>query len=191
MTDAWSHRLSEYLDDSLPAQERAELESHLRTCEPCRNDVAELRAVIAWLKSDSEDVVEPASFAAIRTRIKPKRPKWNMIIPWAAAAVLAIVAGSLWLGQRPEPGSRPELTPYHVAVADLEEVLRQSRGKLDPTTEHQLENSIALIDRAIRQSENELRRDSSNEFVSRHLGKLHEAKLAALRAAVTVARAQL
>ena len=192
MTDAWSHRLSEYVDGSLSAQERSELESHLQTCAACRNDVAELRHVVAWLKSDQEDDVDSASFAAIRMRIASKPRRWTIIVPWAAAAVLAIVAGSLWVNQQqPEPPPRQALTAYQVAVADLEEVLEQSRGKLDPAVQRQLESSIALIDQAIRQSEDALHRDSSNEFVSRHLAKLHEAKLTALRNAVTVARAQL
>ena len=192
MTDAWSQRLSDYIDGSLSAQERTELESHLRTCAACRSEVAELKDVVAWLKSDREDDVDSASFAAIRRRIAPKSRRWSTIRPWSAAAVLAVVAGSLWLNQQqPEPRPRQALTAYQVAVADLEEVLQQSRGKLDPAMHKQLESSIALIDQAIRQSENELRRDSSNEFVSRHLAKLHEAKLTALRNAVTVVRAKL
>ena len=47
MTDRWTHRLSEYLDDELPPAERAELERHLASCAGCTATLAELRDVVA------------------------------------------------------------------------------------------------------------------------------------------------
>ena len=35
MSDQWTDRLSEYLDDELPPDERAALEAHLRQCVAC------------------------------------------------------------------------------------------------------------------------------------------------------------
>lgn len=42
----WTDRLSEYLDGELPVAERHELEAHLSGCAPCRETLAELRAVL-------------------------------------------------------------------------------------------------------------------------------------------------
>ena len=43
MSDVWTDRLSEYLDDELPPRERAELERHLLGCAECSGTLAELR----------------------------------------------------------------------------------------------------------------------------------------------------
>lgn len=44
-TDAWTERLSEYVDGELTGTERESLERHLGTCVACRGVVEELRAV--------------------------------------------------------------------------------------------------------------------------------------------------
>jgi predicted anti-sigma-YlaC factor YlaD len=188
MIDMWNDRLSEYLDGELSETERAEAEAHLRHCTACRSLLAELKAVVAWLAADTPDNLEPSTFEPIRSTVVAQRqPRWPMIVPWAAAAMLAVIAGSLWIA-RPEP---VPMTIYQRAIADLEQVVQDGGATLDPQTRRKIEDSIALIDRAIEQSERALTRDSTNEFVSRHLVKLKDAKLAALRDAVTVVRGQL
>jgi hypothetical protein len=44
-------RLSEYLDDALSRQERADVEQHLRQCENCRRRLTELEGVVGLLHS--------------------------------------------------------------------------------------------------------------------------------------------
>ena len=187
MTDTWSDRLSEYLDGGLSETERAEAEEHLRYCADCKSVLAELNEVVDWLKSDRPDHVHPSSFQPIRGIVTRHKRRWPLIVSWATAALLAVIAGSLWL-TRPTP---VVMTAYQRAVADLEQVMNDDGAKLDPETRAKIENAIALIDRAIEQSEHALARDSTNQFVSRHLVKLKDAKLAALRDAVTVVRAKL
>lgn len=46
MTDQWTDRLSEYLDDELAAPERTALEAHLETCAACIQTLGELRRVV-------------------------------------------------------------------------------------------------------------------------------------------------
>jgi anti-sigma factor RsiW len=46
MTDQWTDRLSEYLDDELAAPERTALEAHLETCAACTQTLGELRRVV-------------------------------------------------------------------------------------------------------------------------------------------------
>jgi predicted anti-sigma-YlaC factor YlaD len=187
MTDAWSERLSEYLDGGLSETERAEAEAHLQHCADCRSLLAELKDVVAWLKSDTPDNVDPSTFQPIRSIVTRRKRHWPVIVPWATAAMLAVIAGSLWL-TRPKPVA---MTAYQRAVADLEQVVNDDGANLDPETRAKIEHAIALIDRAIEQSERVLARDSTNAFVSRHLVNLKDAKLAALRDAVTVVRAKL
>jgi anti-sigma factor RsiW len=45
--DAWTDRLSEYLDGTLAAGERAALEAHLAGCPACTTTLAELRQVVS------------------------------------------------------------------------------------------------------------------------------------------------
>ncbi len=47
MSDRWTERLSEVLDDELAAAERRELAEHLEECAGCRTTLAELRRVVA------------------------------------------------------------------------------------------------------------------------------------------------
>src|SRR6185369_9615038 len=46
MSDVWTDRLSEYLDDELPPRERATLEVHLAQCAECSATLADLRRVV-------------------------------------------------------------------------------------------------------------------------------------------------
>ncbi len=46
MKDAWTDRLSEYLDGELPADQVARLEGHLQGCVACRRVLDDLRAVV-------------------------------------------------------------------------------------------------------------------------------------------------
>ena len=47
MTDQWTDRLSEYLDQELAPAELNGLEAHLKTCAVCRETLEELRTVVA------------------------------------------------------------------------------------------------------------------------------------------------
>jgi anti-sigma factor RsiW len=47
MNDAWTDRLSEYVDGELTGEERALLDAHLVTCAACTTTLAELTAVVA------------------------------------------------------------------------------------------------------------------------------------------------
>jgi len=47
MSDTWTERLSEYIDDTLAATERGALEAHLAGCAACATTLDELRRVVA------------------------------------------------------------------------------------------------------------------------------------------------
>lgn len=50
MTDKWTDRLSEFLDDELDSVDRAALEAHLQQCDECRTALGELRGVVGWAR---------------------------------------------------------------------------------------------------------------------------------------------
>lgn len=114
MTDRWTDRLSEYLDDSLSVGERRELEAHLDRCEECSRALEELRAVVARAGSLDDTPPErdlwPGIAAQIAGRgvspvsIHERRPRRRRVvtlsIPQLVAAALALFmvgAGSVML----------------------------------------------------------------------------------------------
>ena len=72
MMDAYTDRLSEYLDGELTPAERAELERHLEGCRACREVLANLRAVVARAESLPDRGPERDLWAGIAARIAPR-----------------------------------------------------------------------------------------------------------------------
>lgn len=106
----WTSRLSEYLDNDLPASERAVADAHLRVCPACRATLDELRAVTARAHAlaDRAPVNDlwPAIAAAIGSDISPLSPRrqprsgrrrFSFSVPQlaAAAVLLAALSGGL------------------------------------------------------------------------------------------------
>ena len=90
--DAWTDRLSEYVDGDLDAAERAALDVHLQVCAACARTVAELRAVLERA-GELEAPTPPADlWPGIAARIAPRRsrvlepPAWRRAAPGAAVA---------------------------------------------------------------------------------------------------------
>ena len=125
MEDAFTARLSEYLDDEdLDARERREIDEHLRACAACRLVLDDLREVRAHARAlpDVPPVADlwpgieeqiggqigARSFSSASTfrdaRLKPRAPgaarKISFTIPQAIAASLALMVvsgGMVWL----------------------------------------------------------------------------------------------
>jgi hypothetical protein len=145
-----------------------------------------------------------ASRPAART---PRR--FSFSLPQLAAAGIALATvsgGSAWLlhpGTGPSVTAGPmairESTPavtvaagratagsYDAAVADLEQILAQGRGRLDPTTVRVLERNLATIDSAIAQARRAVAADSANVYLNSHLAATMRRKLELLRQAATL-----
>jgi hypothetical protein len=120
--DAWTDRLSEYVDGELDAAERAALEVHLQLCERCAGTVEELRAVLERARAleplapgtDLWPAIEARITAPQKARVfdlggrlgrrasratepeagRPRR--WSFTLPQlAAAAVLLVMLSSV------------------------------------------------------------------------------------------------
>jgi len=191
MSDAWSDRLSEYLDGELPPGEARELELHLRDCAVCRHGLTELKALVARLAADpvlAADQPTSQAWQAIRRAISAPRRRW--MIPTAIAAALAglAIAGALLRPREPlrvEAAAVPAV--YDRATGELEAILRDNKARLRPETVQALEASLAAIDSAISQAERALAADPANDYVTRSMGQLRDARLTVLRRAVAVA----
>ncbi len=144
-----------------------------------------------------------------------RRGGWSMrrfsfSLPQLAAACLALAVlsgGAVWYALRLEPSRAPGLladrsgspaatasqpSADHVAIQDVEElgrVLAAGREKLDPATVRSLEESLLIIDLAIRQGKRALDADPNNPYVRAHLNDTMRRKVEFLRRATMLASA--
>jgi len=113
MNDQWTDRLSDYLDDELPAGERAALEAHLATCSACRTTLGELRQVVARAQTleDAEPDADlwPGVRAQLQTTghgpvvVTPLRRRFAFSIPQLIAASIGLVllsGSATWMALR-------------------------------------------------------------------------------------------
>jgi hypothetical protein len=103
------------------------------------------------------------------------------------------VAGTFAVQPPPAPPALPVATAsargtggYDAAVADLERVLRDGRGRLDSTTVRVLEQNLAVIDAAIAQARRAVAADSANLYLNSHLAATMRRKLELLRQAASL-----
>jgi anti-sigma factor RsiW len=75
---------------------------------------------------------------------------------------------------------------YDAAVADLENALKQGRGRLDENTIAIVEHNLQIIDQAIEQARQALAADPANSYLSSHLFEARRRKLALLRRAAAL-----
>lgn len=118
----------------------------------------------------------------------------------AAALALAVLSGGLvWLARSGNP--RADFPPlsadatssgavqpanfadaeFDRAIADLERILSEDRGALDPATIGVVEANLRTIDQAIAESRRALAVDPGNTYLNSHLARARQRKLALLR----------
>jgi hypothetical protein len=79
---------------------------------------------------------------------------------------------------------------YDAAIAELEGALAAGRGRLDTATVRQIEQNLAVIDRAIAQARAALAADPADAYLNHHLADTMRRKLQLLRRASTLATAR-
>lgn len=98
--------LSPYLDGELSAAETEALETHLKMCVTCREEMETLRLISGALQAGADTVQAPPGFAGgVVAALGRRRLPWYTRLPgvWkqavaAAAALALIAAGSLHMG---------------------------------------------------------------------------------------------
>lgn len=80
---------------------------------------------------------------------------------------------------------------YDAAIADLERILAEGRGQLEPGTIAVLEENLAIIDRAIEEARNAIAEDPANIYLTNYLTDTMKRKLELLRYTNSLVRAQI
>lgn len=209
MSDRWTERLSEYLDDELSPAERVEAETHLRECPECSAVLTDLRRVVARARAADDRPPSRDLWPGIAARIGAERHPRRFSFSWpqlaAAGIALAVLSGGVaWLAlptaaprvatgpsQKSVPAI-PAVAPassaqsYDAAVADLQRVLQAGRGRLDTATVRVIEQNLAVIDRAILEAQRAVAADSANLYLNSHLAATMRRKLDLLRQAAAL-----
>jgi hypothetical protein len=149
-TDAYTERLSDYLDHEIDQAERASIDRHLAGCANCRTTLEELRAVIA--RASSLDDAAPARdlWSGVAARIAGGRThasrvvlfrraiaarRFTFNVPQLAAAGLALMVlsgGLVWMARSGDPRADfqpmsaqevPAVAPANFADAHYEDAI--------------------------------------------------------------------
>ena len=146
MTEHWTKRLSDYIDEELSPAERDACEAHLLACAECREVLGELRVIVAEARElpDDEPVRDlwtgiqprldtpPLSIERSPARAPVRRRVFALSVPQLAAAALAcaviggggamLASGSFGSGTTPLPpvaAGRPTGAPPATLAAML------------------------------------------------------------------------
>lgn len=157
---------------------------------------------------------EPHVVSIESRRRAPRR--FSFSIPQLAAASLAVAllsAAAVWmtireggtpLGPSPvtspagsgapvtevsdtEDSVPPGVAEYEAAIADLERLLDQAG--IDPETREAIDENLAVIDQAIRQTRRALEEDPNDVYLNTHLASTMQRKIDVLQGAARLARA--
>jgi anti-sigma-K factor RskA len=104
--EQFAEDLALYALGALQGEERVALETHLEGCSGCRRELEQLRGDMALMALSSAGPVPPqrarqrlmeAVGREPRRATAPAGRGWWMLVPWVAAAVLAVGLVALWL----------------------------------------------------------------------------------------------
>ena len=152
--------LHAYLDGELPSDERAALEAHLGQCGICRATLAEQRALLERASAllGSARPAERAIPPFEQLRPAPKRSPWQVRMPFAWAASIAVALGIGYFFRNPEqraPNATSEAPAGPVAMA----YRRDSGAQAQQDKAAQPRPSAPAVDEVVR-SEVQTRADS-------------------------------
>ncbi len=215
MTHPSTDVLSAYLDGELDPEAERETAAHLAGCPACGVLLAELRRVLVRAQALEDRPPRQDLWPGVAAAIgaAPAR-RWRANVPvpllLAAGIALMLLSGTvvaLLLGRGPGSGpggaggatlppgavltaGRDETRTYDLAVKALTEELTENSANLDSTTVRIVRQKLALIDRAIAEAEQALASDPANTYLHGHLTQTRMRKLALLRRAATIGRAE-
>jgi len=131
--------LHAYLDGELPSDERTALEAHLGQCAICRATLAEERALLERASAllGSARPVERAAPPLDQLRRKPRRSPWQVRMPFAWAASIAVALGIGYFFRNPE-----QLAPNAALVPPADRVATAHSS--DSGVESQQDKAVPL-----------------------------------------------
>jgi len=199
-------RLDGFADGTLPAIERARVSEHLTTCAECRQEVVELRAVLAATRHLPREILPPRDlWSGIEGRLdstvtpfeigrrRASTRTFRAVLAVAAALLLMVSGGALatlWL-RRAEPATfASERARYQEATARLATQLVENPAGLTEASRAVLDRNLRIIDAAIQEAEAALAQEPGNAALSAMVLARYEQRLELLRHATDSERTE-
>ena len=132
-----------------------------------------------WLLAVAASLVLVVSTAVVTANVVGRRQGTVGTLPAVAVSTPAPAGTAFAAFQTAE-------RDYRQAIAELEAVLDQKRGRMAPETAATLEQNLRIIDEAIRQSREALAKDPNSRELTEMLSGVYEAKVSTLRQAVSL-----
>src|SRR5512132_35545 len=192
----WTSRLSDYLDDDLPAETRAAVDAHLRDCPACRATLDELRAVTARAQAlaDRAPVNDlwPGIAAAIGSDISPLSPRrqpatrrFSFSMPQLAAAavlLMAVSGGAVWTLRNAAPSRPTAMAAAPSRTPPASSTVRPTEfTTVRPTAEQSYDAAVADLQQVLQAGRGRLD-DKTLKIVEKNLATIDSAVAQARRA---------
>jgi Putative zinc-finger len=207
--------LGDYVDGTLDERSRAELETHLASCERCRSVVADLgvirRAALALEPELPPPYVWTKLSAAFEAEHFSTFHRWGFTWQTLAASLVTItlIASLSWIGKGLTPINPPsgrvaiaapnQAEPtsvkqqfdfaemqYTSAIAGLESITKSEQSALDMETADVLQANLTVIDGAITESRAALQTEPDNPAAQESLFDALRSKLELLQDVVAL-----
>lgn len=193
-------RLHAWVDDTLRAEDRAEVEAHLAQCVDCARDAEAIRALVGELAALPSGIpprrdLLPEIAQRIDRAETARPPRFGAPSMRRAAAVLlvagaAAIAGALLI-DRSQPVTASADTQafertraeYARATAELEGMLDAQRAALSAEAAMAVDHSLAAIDAALGEAAAALEKEPDNTLLTELVLDGWERKLDVLRRA--------
>lgn len=202
--------LNEYVDGER-APERGDVHEHIRTCDACRElvaDLRELRRAATRLRpvpppARAWDAIERGLTGGRTTSAGRTASRWDLSHwGWLAAAATIVLATLIGLrfglrersdeaaGNTSAQTVAAELQQaeahYQKAIEGLERVANAEKSALDPAVAATLQNNLAIVDRAIAESRAALQAQPASEPAQSSLLDSFKAKITLLQNTVAI-----
>lgn len=109
-------QIEAFHDSELDSVQRATMAEHLRVCEECSRQLAQLQALSGLFAAESRQTLSQIAWHRLHRRVDQAMERGLLRLEWAISAVAAgvLLVGSVWLTRA---NSAPQAPPPWVSVA--------------------------------------------------------------------------
>jgi anti-sigma factor RsiW len=206
----YDDRLGDYVDGTLVASARLDVEAHLARCARCRAVVIDFEAIRSMARTLEPVLPSPQVWQRISVAAASRKWWWSRLgfAGWqpalASAMAVLLTTGMWWVGTRLSAGGAQPSTAavtdsqsgapviveaeqqtveahYTSAIARLEQATSADRSALDPETADALDAGLTVIDEAIVESRVALQTQPESELAQVSLFEALRRKVALLQ----------
>src|SRR3990172_469459 len=133
------HKLSEYIDNALSADEREAVEAHLKSCHVCSDALAELQKTVEHIKTVEELEPPPWMTQKIMSKVRAEAEKRSLFqrlfyplaikLPIQAVVVVFLAVTAFSIYRNIQPAQTPSETPMQEFAAQQEARQKGARPK--------------------------------------------------------------